>query len=159
MNVLKLVDVLNIGVEKEMARARFYHQAAQKHGDTPAGLLFQQLAGWEGEHIKLFSEIRDALNMHSAQEQYPGEMATYMAAFTDQALNLNLENTLLADTSVSLDQLIKSAIGFEKEAILFFMEILPYVQGKDTSLIERLISEEKQHVVYLVELQRTLVTN
>ena len=49
---------------------------------------------------------------------------------------------------------IQYGIGFEKDAILFFNELLIYMMPKDLEKIEELIGEEKKHLIYLSELKK-----
>ena len=50
---------------------------------------------------------------------------------------------------------VQYGIGFEKDAILFFREMLPFM-GAHKDAVQKLINEEKQHIVYLTELKRKL---
>jgi len=51
---------------------------------------------------------------------------------------------------------IQYGIGFEKDAILFFREVLPFMGSANKGAVEKLIDEEKKHIVYLIELRRKL---
>ena len=45
-------------------------------------------------------------------------------------------------------------IGFEKDAILFFNELLKYMMPPNKEKVEILIDEEKKHLIYLSELKK-----
>lgn len=44
-------------------------------------------------------------------------------------------------------------MGFEKDAILFFNELLKYMPSYHKEKTEELIGEEKKHLIYLAELK------
>ena len=49
---------------------------------------------------------------------------------------------------------IQYGIGFEKDAILFFDELLKYMNPYHKEKVQELIDEEKKHLVYLIELRK-----
>lgn len=155
MNILKVVDVVDVGIDKERIRQHFYAQAAEQFKQHPeVHTLFQQLSAWEGTHVKQFQTVRDRLVAHRPQEQYPGEMTAYIAVLLEHHLRIDDHSETLPEKFHTPIDAIDMAIAFEKEAILLFMELLPYVQEGDKSAIQTLMAEERQHVVHLVGLRQ-----
>ena len=155
MNVLKVVDVVDVGIEKERVRQRFYAEAAEQFDHPALQTLFHQLSAWEGQHVLQFQAIRNRLIAHQPQEQYPGEMIEYISVLLDQHLRKIGDAPDLKQAHSPVDA-IDIGIGFEKEAILLFMELLPYIQEEDKKIIRLLIEEERQHVVKLNTLRQQL---
>ncbi len=154
MNVLKLVDVINIGIEKEKARRDFYGHTAKIFNEGEVKVLFERLRDWESGHIKKFESIRNSVESHSAIESYSGEMAEYMDALIDNKLYDEVSPENFADHVKNPLHAIQYSIGFEKDAILLFQEMLPYVQESNKESIHNLIKEERQHIVYLINLRK-----
>ena len=153
-NLLKVAEVVDIGIEKEKARRDFYAQVADQFEDGDVKDLFTRLRDWEEGHVKKFQAIRDGLNEPGAVESYPGEMEAYMQALVDDELYQDVS----ADTFVEYVKTPKDAIiygiGFEKDAILLFMELASMVQSKDKQVIMDLMQEERQHIVQLIKLRK-----
>jgi len=64
---------------------------------------------------------------------------------TEEDFNKNVNSPLDA---------IQYGIGFEKDAILLFMELLTYVSTGDKEAILELMAEERKHIVFLINLRK-----
>jgi len=154
MNVLKIVDIVDIGIEKEKAREKFYDRVAQTFEDSELKDLFTKLRDWEAAHVKKFQTIRGSLKELDSVESYPGELKGYMHALLDDKLYLDVtEEDFNTNVKSSLDA-IQYGIGFEKDAILLFMELLSYVSTGDKDAILELMAEERKHIVFLINLRK-----
>ena len=153
-NLLKIVDVVNIGIEKEKARRDFYNHVAQHFDDTELTDLFTRLKDWEAGHIKKFESVRDSIDEPTTVESYPGEMEAYMRALVDDELYENVSADSFSDYIQSPLDAIRYSIGFEKDAILLFMELSTKVQSKNKEVIMDLIAEERKHIVHLIKLRK-----
>ena len=154
MNVLKIVDIVDIGIEKEKARQRFYDRVSQHFEDSELKELFTKLRDWEAAHVKKFQTIRGRLKELDSVESYPGELKSYMHALLDDKLYLDVtEEDFNKNVNSPLDA-IQYGIGFEKDAILLFMELLTYVSTGDKEAILELMAEERKHIVFLINLRK-----
>ena len=153
-NVLKVVDVVNIGIEKEKARRDFYGQVAQHFDDAEMKDLFTRLRDWEEGHVRKFQKVRDSLDEPGTVESYPGEMEAYMRALVDDKLYNDVSADSFGDTIKTPVDAIQTGIGFEKDAILIFMELAGMVQSRNKEVIMDLIAEERQHIVHLIKLRK-----
>ena len=52
---------------------------------------------------------------------------------------------------------IQYGIGFEKDAILFFNELMTYMMPPHKEKIGELVEEEKKHLIYLSELKKKYI--
>ena len=153
-NLLKLIDVVDIGIEKEKIRRDFYARVAERFDDDELKQLFTRLRDWENGHIKKFEAIRGRLSETQMVESYPGELEGYMEALVEDKLYSDVSADSFGDTIRSPLDAIQYGIGFEKDAILLFMELAGKVQSSDTSIIQELIAEERQHVVHLIKMRK-----
>jgi rubrerythrin len=116
--------------------------------------LFGRLRDWESEHIQKFTGIRDTVEESEVVESYQGELGAYMKALVDDMLYKQVTAAQFPKNVKAPIDAITYGIGFEKDAILFFQELLRYMTPAHQEKIVELINEEKKHVIYLTELKR-----
>lgn len=158
MNIFHISEIVELGIEKEKKRRDFYAQAAQAFDDLTLKKIFSQLRDWEDTHVKKFTDIRDKIEEPSCAESFLGELNSYMEIFVDEKLyndvsldnfKKNIDNPLTA---------IKYGIEFEKDAIVFFTGLIPYLESSSQNIVRQLIDEERQHIVYLAQLRKQALT-
>ncbi|MDD5437469.1 MAG: ferritin family protein [Candidatus Omnitrophica bacterium] len=153
-NVFNAAEVIDMGIEKEKKRRDFYGFAAEKFKEKEMKELFGRLRDWEEAHIKKFIEIRNSVEDYEISESYQGEFAAYIKSLVDDMLYSQVSSGWFAENVKTQLTAIQYGIGFEKDAILFFNELLKYMNPAHKGKIEELIGEEKKHLVYLTELKK-----
>jgi rubrerythrin len=150
-------EIVDLGIEKEKKRRDFYGLVAERFSDKNMKELFTKLRDWEDAHIKKFTEIRGSIKNIRETENYEGELNSYMQALLDDKLYKDVSPAKFsANVKTPLDA-ISYGIGFEKDAIIFFNEIVNYAVDARKDVIKKLIEEEKQHIVYLAALRENVV--
>jgi rubrerythrin len=152
-NIFNAAEIIDMGIAKEKKRRDFYGYAADKFKEKDMKDLFSKLRDWEDEHIKRFTDIRKSTGTYEVQESVQGEFAAYMKFVVDDMLYAQISAEWFARSVIDPLVAIQYGIGFEKDAILFFSELLKYMMGPDMEKIEELIGEEKKHLIYLSELK------
>lgn len=155
-NIFNAAEAIDVGIEKERKRRDFYGYVAEKFKDKEMKDLFSRLKEWEEAHIKKFSEIRATLEESEATESYKGEFAAYAKAAVDDLLYKQVSPEWFAKNVHEPLIAVRYGIGFEKDAILFFNELLRYMAPRHREKIGELIEEEKKHLVYLSEMKRKM---
>ena len=153
-NLFNAAEIIDMGIEKEKKRRDFYALVAEKFKEKDIKDLFTKLSNWEEEHIKKFTEIRKTIKESEATESYPGELAAYCKALIDDKLYSKVSPQEFSKNIKDPLSVIQYGIGFEKDAILFFREVQPYMGEANKDAVEALINEEKQHIIYLAELNK-----
>ncbi|MCX5679995.1 MAG: ferritin family protein [Candidatus Omnitrophica bacterium] len=153
-NVFNITEVIDMGIEKEKKRRDFYGRVSESFKEDDMKKLFARLRDWEDEHIKKFAAIRDTVNIDESQESYKGELAEYMRALVDDILYSQVSEKEFTRNVKSPKAAIQYGIGFEKDAILFFNELLKYMEPIHTEKVRILIEEEKKHIIYLAQLRK-----
>jgi len=153
-NVFNIAEVIDMGIEKEKKRRDFYGRVSEAFKEDDMKKLFARLRDWEDEHIQKFAAIRDTVKIDESQESYEGELVEYMRALVDDILYNQVSAEEFANNVKTPKAAIQYGIGFEKDAILFFNELLKYMEPVHTEKVRILINEEKKHIVYLAELRR-----
>lgn len=157
MNIFSMSEIADLGIEKEKKRRDFYGLAAERFSDKNMKELFAKLRDWEEAHIKKFTEIRDSIKDIRETEGYEGELNSYMRALLDDKLYNDVSPAKFgANVKTPLDA-VSYGIGFEKDSIIFFNEIMNYTVDVRKDVIKKLIEEEKQHIVYLAALRENVV--
>jgi len=153
-NVFNAAEVIDMGIEKEKKRRDFYGFAAAKFKEKDMKDLFARLRDWEEAHIHKFTEIRNTIEESEVIESYEGEFAAYLKATVDDLLYNQVSAEWFTENVTSQLSAINYGIGFEKDAILFFNELLKYMSEHHREKVQELINEEKKHLIYLAELKR-----
>lgn len=156
MNIFHIAEVVDLGIEKEKKRRDFYATAANQFSKLEMRSLFLRLKDWEEKHIEIFSEIRKSLSDEESAESYSGELTAYMQSLIDNKLYSIVNASDFNKVVKTPFDAVQYGISFEKDAILFFSELKGYTNDAHQEVIQKLCDEEKQHVVYLVELRDKL---
>jgi len=151
--IFNVDEVLKIAEQIERNGIGFYEKAAAGfHGDEKQTLL--RLADMERTHERVFSALRRELSRaDQALEAFDpeGEAARYLAAFADgQVFDPDADPLALLGPQSSGRDILKVAIGLEKDSVVFYVAIrdaVPESLGKEK--IERIIKEEMDHIVLL----------
>lgn len=158
--ILQPAEIVEIGIEKEKRRRDFYAMCAERFkGQRDLYELFKKLHGWEVEHVRRFGEIRDTVAKAQYAESYAGEAEAYMNALVQSDLYADLTSAKFAEEIETPVDAIDKGIGFEKDAILFFSGLAPFVDQKSREIIQTLIKEEQQHMLYLFNMKKELQTD
>jgi len=153
-NVFDAAEIINMGIEKEKKRRDFYGMVAEKFKDKKMKTLFSRLRDWEETHIKKFTEIRNSVEEPGTTESYEGESAAYMKAAVDDLLYKQVSPSQFEKNVRTELSAIRYGMSFERDAILFFSELLKFMAPRHREETEILIGEERKHLIYLAELQR-----
>lgn len=156
MNIFNAAEVVDLGIEKERKRRDFYGLVAERFHSEDLKELFTKLKRWEDAHIHRFTEIRKTVKDKEPVESYQGELSAYMQALVDDRLYAEVSPDNFSANVKSPLSAIHYSIGFEKDAILFFNELVPYTPSLNKDLMVELVNEEKKHIVYLNELKNKM---
>lgn len=155
-NLFSVAEIADIGIEKEKKRRDFYGAVAARSKDPAVRDLFARLRGWEDEHVRAFLAIRASLDERESVDSYPGELAAYMRALVEDQLYRALSPAAAAERVRSPREAVEMGIGFEKDAIVFFEGLSGFLSPDQRAVVERLIREEKGHLVRLSRLREDL---
>jgi rubrerythrin len=156
-NILQPAEIVEIGIEKEKKRRDFYALAAEHFkGKKELAELFTRLRDWEDEHIRKFQQIRDTVSQAQYTESYSGETEAYMDALVDSDLYAKITPEKFASIVQSPIDALQKGIGFEKDAILFFGSLAQFIDPQSKEIVEKLIAEERQHMLYLFNMKKEM---
>ena len=142
-----------MGIAKEKKRRDFYGMVAKKFKDKKMQELFTQLRDWEEEHVNKFTGIRNSVEDSEVVESYQGEFEAYIKALVDDIQYKQVSSANFAKYVRNPLAAIKYGMGFERDAILFFGELMRHMTPSHQEKILELINEEKKHLIYLAKLK------
>ncbi len=138
-----------IAVQLEKNGAAFYKKAASSVSDSSAREFLNELAEQELEHKKVFEEIAESsmgqIEIDELAEAYIKELSAEFV-FRMEHDEINWENMTFLNA-------IDFAIEREKDAIIFFLGLSGALVGEDDAKINRIIREEKSHMIDLLRLK------
>lgn len=141
-------DILEMAEQIERNGAKFYRDAAGGVSDANHQALLKELAGMEDDHEKTFKAMRKELSAKEKQSTVfdPNDDAgQYLKALADHRVFFEKD----VDTG-SMRGILKSAIGAEKDSIVFYLgmkEMVP--EGMGRNRMDAIIKEEMSHITRL----------
>ena len=147
--------ILDLAIEKERRRRIFYAIASELGTNADMKALFHFLAEEEDRHIDIFLQIRNSLSAETEEENW-GDKSAYLDAIHDDRLYSKMDSREFVQLAVDNWNAFRLAIGFEKDAILFFTEFLPHLSEENSRIVRGLIAEEKGHIQRLVEVMEQI---
>ena len=146
-------EILEMAEQIERNGAKFYRRAAEG-ADARSRQQLLDLAAMEDVHEKTFASMRSEL---SEQEQKlmafdpEGEAGLYLQAFADgHVFDVNADPSELLTGREKMEDILQTAIGLEKDSIVFYLglkEMVPEKLGKGK--IDDIIKEEMSHIIDL----------
>ena len=149
MNKYNINEVMEMAVRTEQLGYQFYTSIAGKfEKDVKLVNLFTKLASKEKMHEKTFSELKDMVAKSGPEPVEWEEVSNYMRAFVESEFFLGKGKSLPSMEHIkSVKDAVKFALGFEKETLLYFMELRKIVKEKE--VMDEVINEEKSHIMWL----------
>jgi len=156
MNKYSIDEVMEMAIQTEKLGFQFYTEMAEKFKkDDGLVKLFMTLANKEKVHEKTFTKLKASVDQHGAEPVEWDEVSNYMRAYVESEFFLGKGKSLPAmDHIKTVRDAVQFALGFEKETLLYFMELRSIV--KEKKAIDEVISEEKSHIVWLDSYRRGL---
>jgi rubrerythrin len=147
-------EIFEMAIRIENNGAAFYRKAASLQSDPKNQKFLEGLAKMEDQHQKIFTEMRTTL---TEKDKVPkvfdpnDEVSQYLAAMADTMGGEGKPSVTDALTGdETLEELIQTAVGLEKDSILFYLglkDLIPAQSGQGR--IDEIIREERRHVVQL----------
>ena len=146
-------EIFQIAEQIERNGASFYRGAAKLDFDEGTKQKLLNLAEMEDAHEKTFTAMRKELSGQEVATHVfdpHGEVANYLKAMADSYV---FQGSVAPEDLLSgkpIEEVLKVAIGLEKDSIVFYLgikESVPEKYGKEK--IDKIIKEEMSHVTLL----------
>jgi rubrerythrin len=148
---LEMEEVFELAEQIERNGSKFYHRAAERADDEKVKGFLLGLADMEDEHEKVFAKLRADWSGKNLPTPDPGAVvAQYVRTWADREIFGASDNPAEMIAEMDAVQVIRTAIGLEKDSITFYTGIKEYVpEGEGKESIDEIIKEEMSHVVTL----------
>ena len=147
-------EIFAIAEQIERNADRFYRRAAQATDDSGLRRKLLDLAAMENIHEKVFAAMRSDLSGQEREPTLPepwGEAALYLRGIADgHVFDLKQDPVDWLTGKESREDILRAAIGREKDSIVFYLgikEVVPEELGKGK--IDNILKEEMSHVAIL----------
>ena len=147
-------EIFEIAEQIERNGAVFYRSAAELFSDAAVGNILLDLAAMEDQHEKTFAAMRAELSAGDPVKivfDPDNQAALYLQAVADgKVFNLKEGPSALLPDGVTVEEVLETAIGIEKESVVFYTgmkEIVPGNLGREK--IDFIIKEEIGHITNL----------
>ena len=153
-------ELVNIAIDIERRGITFYDVMAKSTDNEIARAVFEELVVMEREHLDAFEEMLAEITTQPSEEVESSEYPGYLQALIDEAVFT--DDLITSEMATQADSDLKAlelAISAEKDSILFYYEMRDNVPQRITSLINRIIAEEKTHLRQLSEIKQKLSTS
>ena len=149
-----LDEVFEMAIQIEANGAKFYRKAGELQQETDNKAFLEKLARMEDKHKTTFEAMRKEVSEKEKQETVfdpANELSMYLKAMADSHGGEGNPDVVESFTGEEpIEEIITTAIGLEKESILFYLglkDLVPAKYGHDK--LDHIIREEKLHIAQL----------
>ena len=149
-------DLVDLAFQMETNGAAFYRKAAERSSDPETRRVLAELQGMEEEHARLWAGVKVQLGGSEPIARAADEMASeYLRTWlSGVAFDRSPEQVAAIAEGGSVPEILRVAIGLEKETIAFYTGLRALVA--DDRVLSRLDSMTKEELKHVAELSRTL---
>lgn len=150
--IKSIETALDLAIHLEMAGKAFYENAKAGITDEKLKELLTFLIGQELLHIERYKRLSGRITGETDyQEALFGEYSMYI-----DLLVADISGKLVYNPSLSVDDVLNMALGFEKDTLLFFNEIRMLFSGEEAAVVDDLCRQEKNHIKVLLSYKQEL---
>jgi rubrerythrin len=151
-------EVFKIALQIEDNGRRFYEEASAGPFPDNMRLIFKELGAEETAHKTIFQKLMNALPPEAKKEAVwdpDNELDQYLKMMADEHVfrqkpEVISEKLKAVGTSA---EAVKMAMGFERDTIVFFLELMSVSDGFESQgEIKKLVDEERKHLKKLTNL-------
>ena len=143
-------EILDMAIRLEENGESVYRDAAAQTTDPDIRALLLWMAEEEVKHARWFSDLKKKIKTRSSNP-FMEEMSrkVFGSLLGEKSFSHREVNLAAVDR---IDDLIAVFKEFEKDTVLFYETLIPFIEDNHTLInIEKIISEEKNHITKLNE--------
>ena len=156
-NIFSPQEILRIAVKVEENGKGLYQALEEKAKNEKLKAMWKYLKEQEELHRKVFAKMLDEAGDFVVSEFNPGEYGAYLDAiakgyvFTQKLIDKKKKELFKSDLEA-----IDFGLYIEKESILTYTALSRYILDAKKNVLEKVIDEERRHLVQLSLLKDTL---
>jgi len=154
--LIEVGEIVGLAIKIEENGEDFYTRLANATKNLQVKETFEFLAGEERKHRNSFRKIQTRVGeFKPAYESYLGEYLNYVRALAEENIfTKERSGQLLAKKFKTPTAALDTAIGLEKDSILFYNEMKSFIPESRYETINEIIGQEKEHLRKLLEIKR-----
>jgi len=152
--VFTVEEILDLAIKIEKNGEKVYRDAIEVVANAELAAMLEWMADEEARHAEWFKSLKKEW-VSAEANPLAGEMSRQLFSEIIGDSNFSLKEVNFALIRKP-KQLLELFIEFEKDSILFYELIQPFLDKKKTrELIQRIILEEHRHIEHLKEFMET----
>lgn len=153
-------EIANIAINIEQKGREFYLQAVDMAETPKVKAMFKHLADEEAKHEGIFRSMLARLGKvgvppWATQDEY----MQYIEALIESHLLFSGLGQKFMERAESEKEVIEAAMGFEKDTMLFFLEMEELVPNSEKYAVHQCYEEERKHLRELGKLRALMETD
>lgn len=154
MDKYSVAEIIEQAVQTEKLGAEFYASMAKQYNDDEQlREFFNTMYIKEQEHERSFSDLKG--NIDESMLEGWEEASMYLRAVVESEFFLGSHKSLPSlEHLKTIEDALRYAIGFERETLLYYYSLRDIM--KETEIIDKIINEEKSHILWLKEFREKL---
>ncbi len=153
--IFTAADVLAAAQEIEQRGKVFYTRLAETAQDPSLANTFRFLAGEEEKHWQVFHAIAQRVgDVELPAWATEDEYVDYLTALINSHALFRLGDVeTLRQFVGTREEALQTAMEFEKDTIVFFMEMREFVPEGEKATVQECVNEERRHLRLLASLR------
>jgi rubrerythrin len=152
-------ELLDLAIQMERRGATFYKACAKASLGPPIVLVFEHLKAAEQDHARIFAKMKKTLTEEALGETDSTSARGFIEKLIGDRIAPETERVLnIVPELFDPVDAVEFAIELERKSILLYSAMNQLVHLTEKEVIERIISEEHNHVRSLVDLLNELET-
>ena len=138
-------DIIELAIQIEQNAENVYRHALKKISSPKLVSTLRWLADEEVEHAKWFHQLKQTVN---TEVKDPAVEAMGKSVLSDVlgSQSFSLKEADFSELS-QLEDLISLAVEFEKDKVIFYKMLRPFIEDRETlDFLENIIDEETNHI-------------
>lgn len=154
MAIFEVAEMIQMAIKDEETGVAFYNAIAEKSGNQKIKTKLMGIAEQEKVHAARFKDMLGSVKEAKVREEYKGQYSDYIKALMENRAFPDMATAVKKAKDAPAAECIGIALRLEKDAILFYEEMLKFVPNTNTNYINDIMNEERNHLTELMELKK-----
>jgi rubrerythrin len=143
-------EILDIATQLEKNSEAIYREAAERVSKPEIAEVLEWMASEEVKHAQWFDSLRNTTSIKAEAKSLESVNADFITSIIG-GQSFSLDDVDFANIQ-QLSDLLNVFIESEKDGILFYEMLMPFIRDEGTrTMLEHIINEEKNHIKTLQE--------
>lgn len=156
MSLFSAKDVFEFAVRIEANGEKFYRDTAEKLSNPEIKKLFLFLADEEVKHKQTFEKLAARMGSLQLPKQLDADYRAYLAAYSENLIFAQADSAQKVAAINDEKSALIYALEKELDTIHYYREVKELIPASEHGLIEKIIDEERSHVVKLTEMKQNI---